>query len=335
MLQWIDIDQAQIPGPTFVTVGNFDGLHRGHQALLQKLRTLAADAADAFATPVQTGLITFDPHPLQVLQPAIPLALLTTPQERLDLAASFGLDFGVIQTFTPAFAQLDAAAFMRRLKQHLNLAGLVVGPDFALGHARSGDLAQLRRLGELVDYQLHVVNLIDWQARPVRSSAIRQALQAGAVVDAAALLGRFYTVTGQVVRGDQRGRQLGIPTANVQIPPLKALPAQGVYATRTRFLADGLPQHYDSVTNLGVRPTVDGVQQRLETHLLDFPRPGYSDDLYGMTVTVEFRARLRGEIRFPSVEALVTQIRQDIGAARQALGQSPSLTVDSLTLARG
>jgi riboflavin kinase / FMN adenylyltransferase len=316
MQQLIDIEQAQISAPTFLTIGNFDGLHRGHQALLRRLQALAAESP---AHPL-TGLITFDPHPLAVLRPDQPHLLLTTPQERLDLAATLGIDLGVIQTFTPAIAQLEARDFILLLKRHLNLHGLVVGPDFALGRGRRGDIATLRQLGEELGYTVHVVEPIHWQGEfQVRSSGIREALLQGDVRTGATLLGRFYTVRGQVVEGDRRGRQLGIPTANVQTTPEKLLPANGVYATLAQVQTDQGPVTYPSVTNLGVRPTVDGFHRRLETHLLDFPAPGQTDNLYGQLLQVDFVDHLRGEQRFGSLEALVAQIHADIAQARPLL----------------
>lgn len=316
MQQLIDIEQAQISAPTFLTIGNFDGLHRGHQALLRRLQALAAASADR---PL-TGLITFDPHPLAVLRPDQPHLLLTTPQERLDLAATLGIDLGVIQTFTPAIAQLEARDFLLLLKRHLNLRGLVVGPDFALGRRRRGDIATLRQLGEELAYSVHVVEPIHWQGElQVRSSGIREALVQGDVRTAATLLGRFYSVRGPVVEGDRRGRQLGIPTANVQTAPEKLLPANGVYASLAHVQTAQGPVSYASVTNLGVRPTVDGFHWRLETHLLDFPTPGHSDTLYGQLLQVDFVEHLRGEQHFGSLEALVAQIHADIAQARPLL----------------
>jgi riboflavin kinase/FMN adenylyltransferase len=323
MQQFIDIDQAHSAGPTFLTVGNFDGLHQGHKALLRRMQQLA-DASyreGRFVTRPQTGIITFEPHPLAVLHPAHMPLLLSTPQERLALAAQFGIEIGVIQTFTPALAQLDAHAFMSLLKHHLQLVALVVGPDFALGRNRSGDLATLRRLGEALDYELHVVEPFAQQEKTVRSSTIRQALSEGDVVTAAGLLGYYYNVTGLVVEGDRRGRQLGFPTANIETAPTKLLPANGVYATLVTLGAQRVDKRFQSVTNLGVRPTVDGLHRRLETHLLNFPVPGINDNLYGQVLRVEFLARLRDEQRFSGLEALVAQILTDIAQAQQIFQQ--------------
>ena len=328
----VNIDSTTLTTPSCITIGNFDGLHRGHQALLQQLVTIATSGDDGrFPAPLLSGFVTFDPHPLAVLRPDQPHWLLTTPIERLHLAAQQQLDFGVIQTFTKTIAALDADAFMDLLKRHLRLAVLVVGPDFALGKGRQGDLPYLRALGQRLDYTVRVIEPVEWEGLSVRSSRIRQALREGDVALATTLLGRPYQATGPVVQGDQRGRLIGIPTANVQTSVNKLLPANGVYATRATLTIGDEQYRYHSVTNLGVRPTVDGFHRRLEVHLFDFPpqdpaatvadavRQG---DIYGCQLTVEFIARLRGEVRFPNLEALVAQIHQDMVAAQRLLAQA-------------
>lgn len=327
MVTFASLEAVKLAGPSYITIGNFDGLHRGHRALLQQLQALADAAVTSgrLAQRPQTGMVTFDPHPLAVLRPQVPHFLLTTPTERLALAATEGLDFGVIQPFSHALAALDARAFIQLLKAHLNLVGLVVGPDFALGHGRQGNLAVLRALGEELDYTLHVIEPIDWQGLSVRSSQIRLALQDGDVALAANLLGRDYTADGEVVTGDQRGRQIGIPTANLQVPANKLLPANGVYVTRTTVVINGVAQSFPSVTNLGVRPTVDGAHRRLETHLLDFPPAGHSGDLYGQPLQLAFVAHLRPEQRFSGLDALVAQIHADIAQARHLLALPPAV----------
>jgi len=328
-LIYTNIDSIHSAGPTVLTIGNFDGLHRGHQALLAHQVQLAKTMAQPGSPHPQTGLITFEPHPLSVLRPDQPLQLLTTPQERLKLAIDLGIDFGVLQTFTPKVAQLEAREFMRLLCQNLGMTALVVGPDFALGRNRSGDRNTLQRLGEELGYHLHVVEPVGWQGRPVRSSIVRQTLQQGNVAEAAELLGRFYHLEGKVELGDQRGRQIGIPTANLGVQPSKLLPANGVYATYARLVDDaessmGAPI-YTSVTNLGVRPTVDGIHHRIETHLLDFPPAGEAGDLYGRRLRVEFVARLRDEQRFANLAALVAQIQTDIQQARHIFANPPGI----------
>ena len=340
-----DISQVELAGPTFLTIGNFDGLHRGHQALIRELRQQADmlvknspnSRIDAGRTNV--GLLTFDPHPLSVLRPDFPLSLLTTPKERLTLAAAAGADFGILHPFTRRTADLRARDFMPMLKNNLGLHTLVVGPDFALGKGRAGHIDRLRELGQTLDYHVVVMDSVDWQDKSVRSSRIRTLLQNGEVGEAAALLGRPYHATGLVVLGDQRGRQIGSPTANLQTSLDKLLPLDGVYATRTHIFDDVVGESadvvaiqtrpsasVDSVTNLGVRPTVNGREHRFETHLLDFPLAGESGDLYGKNLKVEFIERLRGEERFEGIESLIAQIQQDIVHARTIFARTNSQT---------
>lgn len=312
-----DIREANLPGPTFFTIGNFDGLHRGHQVLLARLRQ-NADRAGASA-----AILTFQPHPLTVLRPDIPLELLTTPEERLALAAPWGIDVGILQPFTSSFAQLTPREFLQLLITHLGLAGLTVGPDFALGRNRSGDLDALADLGREMGFVLDVVQPVAEAGEEVRSFTIRQFLRLGQVAQAAVMLGRNYTMSGVVVRGDQRGRTIGIPTANLRMAADRLLPADGVYATWA-WIGDPAGALWATprlagVTNIGTRPTVGGTDRRVECHLFDFPPPDQSGDLYGQSVTLAFVQRLRSEERFPNLEALIAQIRQDMAAARAIL----------------
>jgi riboflavin kinase/FMN adenylyltransferase len=310
---YTDLSTLQLSRPTALTIGNFDGIHRGHQALLRELHQFAAEHDMASA------ILTFDPHPLAVLRPNQPLQLLTTPLERLHLAAPLGIDLGILHPFTPAIAAQEPAEFMGNLVRMLNVQALVVGPDFALGRNRSGNLDVLTALGKELGYTIEVIEPVDWEDQPVRSSAIRSLLAQGDVATAANLLGRTYTATGPVVHGDKIGRQIGIPTANLQIPTDKLWPADGIYATRSYIHGRSGVNLFNSATSLGVRPTVGGIEHRFETHVLDFPEPGGSDDLYGQLVTVEFVAYLRGEVKFDGLDALVTQIHADIAQTRAIL----------------
>lgn len=308
-----DLSNLQLTRPTALTIGNFDGVHRGHQTLLSKLEEFAEQHG------MNSALLTFDPHPLTVLRPDQPLQLLTTPRERLHLAAPLGIDLGIIHPFTRAVASQEPAEFMGHLVRDLKVGALVVGPDFALGRNRSGNLEVLTELGKSLGYTVEIIDPVDWENQPVRSSAIRALLAQGDVATVTNLLGRPYHVTGVVVHGDRRGRQIGIPTANLRIAEDKLWPADGVYATRTYVHDRPGVNIFNSATNLGVRPTVGGTEHRFETHLLDFPEPGASDDLYGQTLTVEFVARLRGEQKFNGFGELVAQIHADIAQARALL----------------
>jgi riboflavin kinase / FMN adenylyltransferase len=315
MLTFRDVRQARLSGPTALTIGNFDGLHLGHRALLAQLQQTAQNQG------AKTALLTFDPHPLAVLHPGQPNLVLTTPRERLILAAELGIDYGIIQPFTPETAQTSPRDFVESLKQHLGLTALVVGPDFAIGRNRTGGIDTLRELGNELGFIVEVIHPIDVEGQAVRSSRVRELLQTGAVDEAATLLGRPYRVAGPVQQGDQRGRTVGIPTANIGAPADKLLPADGVYATRTLVATFECAHIFQSVTNVGMRPTVDGLHRRVETHLLDFPSAGQFDDLYGEQVAVDFLLRLRGEQRFATVGDLVAQIHRDIERAREWFGR--------------
>jgi len=295
--------------PAFLTIGNFDGVHRGHQMLVSGL------AAAAHAAGCQAGLLTFDPHPLAVLRPDAPLLYLTSPEERAELLAALGLDFVLILPFDRAIAALPAAEFMRRLVARVPLCTLWIGPDFALGRGREGSTAQLREIGRNLGYDVHVTRQYDWQGEPVRSSRIRVLMaEDGAVDQAAELLGRPYQVSGPVTLGAQRGRRLGFPTANIQLPKGRLLPAYGVYACWAWRGQTGLP----AVVNVGVRPSFDNGQPSVEAYLLDF-----DDDLYGETLGLSFIRRLRGEERFADIQALIAQIGRDAAEARRTLTDPP------------
>ena len=317
-----DLRQARLAGPSVLTIGNFDGLHRGHQALLQQMQQAAHQLTGPNAPPADTVLLTFAPHPLHLLRPDLPFSLLTTPLERLELAAIQGISCGIIHPFTLQTAQIEPAPFLELLVQQLGMAVLVTGPDFALGHNRSGDLPLLNSLGTQLGFTVAVVDPVARGLEPVRSSRTRTLLRTGDVAGAASLLGRPYRVTGWVETGDQRGRQVGIPTANLRVPPEKLLPADGVYVTRTAIASFDRVSQFNSVTNIGVRPTVDGVHRRIESHLLDFPPANQVDDLYGRALAVDFLAHLRGELRFASIDALVSQIHADITQARAFFARS-------------
>jgi riboflavin kinase / FMN adenylyltransferase len=311
-----DIHTVQCAGPTILTIGNFDGVHLGHQALLRTL----TKTAEAHASPdAVTALVTFEPHPLKVLRPDVPLSLLTTPLERMQIAAGIGIDVGVIHPFTRDLAAMTPYEFLTVLKAQLGMTALVVGPDFALGRDRSGTLEALAELSNGLGYQLVVVEHIMQGDRSVRSKTVRGLLADGDVREAASLLGRPYHMAGDVHQGDRRGHQIGIPTANLDIAEDKLWPADGVYATRSWVMEAAAARPYPSVTNIGYRPTVNGSSRRLETHLLDFPAADQSSNLYGLRLAVEFVERLRGEQRFSSVEDLVDQIRADIRQGRQLL----------------
>ncbi len=291
-----------------LSIGNFDGVHRGHQALIHKL------VSTAHAQGRLAGVITFDPHPIRVLHPDMSLAYLTTLDERLDLLKPLGLDFAIVYPFTSDTARTPADAFLQDLVAHLHLRRLWVGPDFALGHRREGDVPTLRRLGGEMGFTVEVIEPVLVEGMEVRSGHIRQALDAGKVDLAARLLGRPYWLTGKVVRGAGRGRAMGIPTANLTVPAERVIPAYGVYATWCYVAGQRMP----AAANIGIRPTFDGDLPSVEAHILSF-----DGDLHGAEVRLEFVLRLREERRFPSVEALLAQVRWDVANTRRALAPEP------------
>jgi len=295
-----------LPNGAAVTVGTFDGVHRGHRVVLEELRRHAAAAGRPAV------VVTFHPHPLRIVRPEAAPPLLTTPDEKRDLLAETGVDYAVFLPFTPALARLTPRQFVQEiLIGRLQLAHLVVGYDHAFGRDRSGSIATLRELGGEFGFPVDVVPAVELDGAVVSSTRIRRALQAGDVVGAAAALGRPYSIRGSVVRGDGRGRSLGFPTANIRVrDPDKLLPLEGIYAVRAA-LRDG---YVDGVLHLGPRPTFPGSRPTIEVHLFDFDR-----DIYGERVQVEFCARLREIRAFDSAEDLVEAMRADREAARRVL----------------
>lgn len=292
----------------WLTIGVFDGVHRGHQTLIRNL------TAGAHADGAPAVVLTFDPHPAAVLRPEQAPPTLTTPEERGALFAALGVDYVITHPFNHQVAALSAKDFLSRLKQHLGFQQFWVGHDFAMGHNREGDIPRLRELSAELGFQLHVVAPVSLDERPVSSSRIRALLAQGEVQQAAEMLGRPYQLIGEVIEGAGRGRTIGVPTANLAIPPNRALPARGVYACRA-WVGDS---RVEAVTNIGYRPTFDNgpAHPSVETHLLDF-----SGDLYGQVIRLEFLSRLREERKFPHINALVQQIQNDIVQAREILAR--------------
>lgn len=315
--RWNDL--ADVPpylGGTIVTLGNFDGVHVGHRAVLQRV-VQRARAEQALAVA-----ITFDPHPVQVLFPERAPELITGLEQRLALMAATGLDATLVLEFTHELAQQTPERFVEGvLVRVLNARALVVGADTRFGHRNSGDVQTLRDLGGRHGF---VVEVLDDLAPPdstVRwsSSGVRAVLAEGDVVAAAAALGRPHQITGVVVHGDHRGRELGYPTANLEPRPQGMVPADGVYAGwLRRDLPDGDPdRRLPAAVSIGTNPTFDGTTRRVEAYVLD-----RTDlELYGESVTLELVTRLRPTLKFDSVEALVRQMSDDVAHCRALLAQ--------------
>lgn len=296
--------QANLHQDTVLTIGSFDGVHRGHQHLIGQILRRARQK-DLLA-----GLITFYPHPVAILAPDKAPPCLTTPGAKIALLEKLGLDLVAILPFNHQVAQTSARDFTIALKQNLRLRELWIGPDFVLGRNREGNLPALRALGQELSFSVTTVEPLLWEGQIVSSTRIRQHLAAGQVRRAATLLGRYPSLSGEIVPGAGRGRQLGSPTANLAVRPDWAIPANGVYAV---YAVLGQERHL-GITNIGIRPSFDNGERTVETHILDFDQ-----DIYGIDLVVEFVERLRDEQRFSSADELIAQIARDIEQARYIL----------------
>jgi riboflavin kinase/FMN adenylyltransferase len=307
-----DLSQVK-PEPTCLTIGYFDGVHRGHRYLINQASRAARREG------LRSVLLTFYPHPSVVLRGAEPF-FLTTREEKLALLSEMDLDQIIIERFTPGLARTRASQFVDWLMEQIGMVEMWVGPDFALGYRREGDIPFLRQAGKERGFRVSVVQRLKLEGVPISSSRIRQALREGDVTLAARCLGRPYCLEGPVIIGAQRGRTIGFPTANIEIPLERAIPANGVYAAWARLRLESQPsrglkvERHRAVVNIGIRPTFDNGARTIEAHLLDFNR-----DIYGQRLTLDFVAHLRPEQRFEGVDALVTQISRDVERARELL----------------
>ncbi len=290
---------------SWLTVGVFDGVHRGHQQIIRKL-TAGAHSNDAPAV-----VLTFDPHPASVLG-GREIKCLTLPEERAELLAQFGVDVIVTEHFTRELSMVTAYDFMERLKNQLELKHLLIGYDFALGKGREGNAARLAEIGLEFGYSVDVIPAFEDEGGVISSTAIRKLIEVGNVEEAGKLLGRPYSLHGPVIRGDGRGRTLDIPTANIGYSHRKMIPAKGIYACWA-YLHE---QKYPAAVNIGTNPTFTPDKETLnvEAHLLDFRQ-----EIYGEDVRLEFVARLRDELKFDSVETLLEQIWKDIEDTKRIL----------------
>jgi riboflavin kinase / FMN adenylyltransferase len=301
-------------GRSVVTIGVFDGVHRGHRRIVAR----AAEIGAALGLPLV--VVTFDPHPDEVVRPGSHPPLLCTPRYRTELLGALGADAVCVLPFTYEFSQLPAEEFVRSaLVDGLHAAAVVIGENFRFGHKAAGNVTLLRELGDKYEFAAEGVPLLADHGVTVSSSWIRDLLSAGDVAAAAIDLGRPHRVEGVVVRGHRRGRALGFPTANAEPPPHTAIPADGVYAGWLASLdTEGAEvERWPAAISVGTNPTFDGVSTTVEAYALDRD----DLDLYGVHVAVEFADRIRGQVRFSSVDELVDQMRLDVVAAWKITGR--------------
>jgi len=284
-------------GETLLTIGVFDGVHAGHRYLLKKLQERAAERN------LLSGVVTFSPHPQSVLHPRSQLPWLTSLDDRVGAFRKLGVNIVSVLTFTPKVARLSAREFISLIKENLGMRGILVGPDFALGKGKEGNIDLLRSLGCEMGFSVDVIPPFKINGEIVSSTLIRRALAEGDMGKVKNLMGRYFYLEGKVITSEKRGRVLGFPTANLDIKPQQALPENGIYAT----IAQVEGGHFPSATNVGVRPTFGTGEETVETHLLN-----YKGNLYGKDMRVEFVQKLRDEQRFSSSEELKTQIEKDI-----------------------
>lgn len=301
------LEELAVPPPdthTAVAIGVFDGVHLGHRTLFQ--RTIE----EARRRGLDSAVVTFRNHPLTVLAPSFRPQYLMDLESRLQAIKALGIDHVAAIDFTRELSQLRASEFVGRLCAKLNMKALVCGQDFALGKGREGDVPTLTRLGNRHGYELVCQDVIREGDLTVSSTAIREALAEGDAALAMRLMGRPFRLSGPVIVGDKRGRLLGFPTANIQVPPDRALLADGIYATRAMLGSRIL----DSITYVGSKPTFEDGTRATEVYIFDF-----DEDIYGRILSVEFLALVRSDMRFSGVPELIAQMNKDVLAARKVL----------------
>ncbi len=296
-----NLAEAHLQQPSVVTIGVFDGVHLGHQYLIRQL------VEEAHSTNRLAVALTFFPHPDIVLRGLTGRYYLTTPEQKAEQLMKLGVDLVVTHPFNETIRQIRAADFVDQLLEHLRLHTLWVGEDFAMGYKREGNVPFLTQQGSDKGFSLHVIDLVANGGEAISSTHIREALEAGNVEQAREWLGRGYEVVGEVVKGEQRGRKIGFPTANVGVWEEQVIPANGVYAGWAT-LGD---ERFMAMTNVGVRPTFEGQGVTVEAYLLDFDR-----DIYGQQLALSFEKRLREEKKFNGIQELIAQIQADVEAGR-------------------
>ena len=296
-----ELARASAGRPAAVTLGKFDCVHRGHQYLVRRL------LEEARKRDLASVVVTMHPHPATVLRPGTPISYLCSLEERVELLQGLGVDQVAVLSFTSELAQLSYREFVTLIIDQLDMRLLLAGPDLALGRNREGNVEAIRPLALEKGFELALVELLSEEEAKVGSGAVRQALAAGEMETVTRLLGRPFALHGPVVRGAERGRTIGFPTANIAIGADLALPSFGVYVTRA-YLGEST---YDSITNIGKRPTFNEDRPTIETYILDFDA-----DCYEQQLRIELLTRVRAEMRFDGIEELKAQIGSDVQTAR-------------------
>lgn len=303
-----ELSRAAPGRPSAVTIGKFDGVHRGHQHLVGLLLDQARER------DLASVVVTLHPHPISVLRPGVRISYLCSLEERVSLLEGLGVEKVAVLSFTSELAQLSYQDFVSLIIEQLDMRLLLAGPDMGLGRDRAGNVEALRELAPQVGFELSVAELLSEDDAKVGSGAVREALAAGEMETVNQLLGRPFSLHGPVVLGAERGRTIGFPTANIAVGQDLALPRFGVYVTRA-YLGES---SYGSVTNIGQRPTFEDDRPTIETHLLDF-----EGDCYEQELRIELLHRLRDEVRFDSIDALKAQITNDVEAASEYFQKEP------------
>ena len=315
---WRDLPEVpEAYGPTVVTIGNFDGVHRGHRRVLSRLVEAAREGG------ARAVVVTFDPHPAQVHRPEHAPELIMGLQDRIEALGAEGVDAVLVMHYTPELASMSARGFVQDvLVDGLRASGAVIGHDTRFGAGNSGDVDTMRELGAELGFQVEVIDEYGSDddgglSRRCSSTWVREALASGNVEQAAEVLGRPHRMRGEVVHGAARGRALGFPTANLSSNATGLIPADGIYAG---WLVDQAGKRWPAAISVGSNPTFDGVSRQVEAHVIDRPEEAVEDfDLYDQTVVVEFVARLRGMVAYRGPEALIEQMRLDVVQTHQIL----------------
>lgn len=296
---------------TILTIGVFDGVHLGHRYLIDNLKSMGN------SLKMLTGIITFNHHPASIINPEFEPRYLTTLDEKLELLSNTGVDFVAPINFDHELANLDVEDFIKILIKHMKMKGLVIGPDFKMGKNRTGNVGKLISLGQKYGFQVKVIDSKERQGRSIRSTAIRELVLQGAVDKLDNFLGRPFSIVGTVVPGLKRGRQIGYRTANLKQSVGMVTPGDGIYATRAFMKSSDNLTNLMSATSIGTRPTFGEGIRTVECYILDF-----NQDIYGEELRLEFYKRIRGELKFDTVDALVHQMKNDVIQTRMILSGS-------------